>query len=223
MAYTALVPVGHARPFVVGDKWKAVEHAEVTAEDLANHETRILALEGGGVFAQTYLTITDIANAAIITLPSTPVTVVANAGSGYAVRVLDCALYAKFAAAAYTGISATACYLSLSAANSVNESIGIANDSSTTPAITQATHFFNGTNKRVMLEKYLVSVPVASASGYILTQEPDGTFPADLFTDLNNTGVALALDNNGSSTPLGGGNTANKIRVFTYWVKEQLP
>lgn len=275
MAYVTLVPQLHARPYIVGDKWRATEEAERVAADLDDHETRILAVEstGGavkgpsssvaseialfdgvtgklikratgtgfvrvtsGVYSASalaaadfpatipplFLTMTDLTDAQVKALPTTPITVVAAAGSGFAVRVVSCALYAKFASGGYTNVNTTFAYLSLGAANNVNDSLGIANDNTTTPAITQATKFFNNTNKRMMLEPYKVSVPVSAASGYILTTGEDGVFPADLFADLDNTGIAITMDNN-SSGNLTGGNASNKLRVFTYWYKEQLP
>lgn len=276
MAYVTLVPQTHSRPYVAGDEWRPAEEAERVADNLDDHETRILAVEatGGavkgpgssvaseialfdgttgklikratgsgfvraasGVYSASalaaadfpatipplFLTITDIVNADIKKLPSTPITVVANAGSGFAVRVVTCALYAKFAAGAYSGVDTTFAYLALGAANSVNASLGIANDNTTTPAITQATKFFDNTNKRMMMNEYMVTVPVAASSGYVLETGEDGVFPADLFADLNNTGIALTFDNNGNTADLTGGNAANVLRVFAYWYKEQLP
>ena len=48
MAYTPLVPRDHARPYVAGDPWRAAEEAERVADNLDDHETRILALVAGG-------------------------------------------------------------------------------------------------------------------------------------------------------------------------------
>jgi hypothetical protein len=48
MPYSTLTPETHARPYAAGDCWRATQEAEKVADNLDDHESRIVALEAGG-------------------------------------------------------------------------------------------------------------------------------------------------------------------------------
>lgn len=101
MSYSSLTPTGHARPFVVGDRWRAVEHAESTAANLDDHETRLLAVEGGLSVAEISLT-----SAEIKALRATPKSLIAAPGAGLLLEFVSGVLLLDSTATAYVESSA---------------------------------------------------------------------------------------------------------------------
>jgi hypothetical protein len=175
-------------------------------------------------------------NAEIIALPTTPITLVANAGPGAVVNWIHADLFAKFAAGAYGNVDPDAAFLSIGASGGAQASTNIANDTSGAPDYTLSalTKFFDGTNKRARMLPYLQTPVIAvgggsppgpvnvTDSGWVLTSTEDGTFGMDAFTDLDDTSIALVFDNAAAGN-LTGGHASNVLKAVVYYSVETLP
>lgn len=182
--------------------------------------TGTVAVVNGGTGATNGAAIlrssTTIANADILTLPSTPVVVLAAPGSGFFYNVIGYMLRAKFATAAYTGVNAAA-FMNIGAfdgGGTILASGYIFNDAGTTPASTKLTTLFGATNFKTQLIPFL--------QDYDPTSDEWGLQPTLSATgDLDNASLRLEFNNNGGGN-LGGGNAANSLVVTVFYTLEAI-
>lgn len=161
-------------------------------------------------------TLTD---AQIKALPTTGITIHVAPGAGFRIKPVAISLVGKFTAGAYTNVNATY--------SDIHIEVGteyiifcVANDSSTTPAISQMTDFMGAVNRVVDPPiTDIVSVPVAGGAGYIL---PNSETAAGVSTTVwDDVAISIKAENNGSGN-FTGGNAANTLKVTFYFIKEEL-
>ena len=151
-------------------------------------------------------------------LPTTGKTLVAAPGANLYIAWNRIELKTKFGSGAYTGLNGTYAALSVNTGTG-NYSTTIADDSTTTPALTLLSGFVAASAKRFRL------VPVLEAIGgtgelYVLSaQQATGV---DTMAAIGNQPLTLTIDNNGSGN-LGGGNAANSLTAVVYYTIEAIP
>lgn len=157
-----------------------------------------------------------IANAVIKTLPSTTVTLSATPPTGYRAKPLALSLLMHFVTG-YTGLDTT--YAALQAiVGGGNTAIYpiLVNDNSTTPVIDQFTNAF-GTGD-LLVDVQPVSLFIVP--GYALNNNNSTAGAGPSAWD--SQPIKIQLDNNGSTSDLGGGNAGNTLTFTLYYVLEQL-
>jgi hypothetical protein len=158
--------------------------------------------------------IKSLTNNDIKALPSTGITIVAAPGAGYRIKVLSATLTSDFSAAAYTNVNTTYAALTIEASGGQWLAAPIANDSTSTPALTSLTTFMGAADYMVdLLPGYEKVYPLAAAAGWTIPWV--GYTP----THFDNVLVRVKMDNNGSGA-LTGGNAANTLKItMTYLVE----
>lgn len=230
MAFSALTGTGIGGAFTAGDFWRALAHAEKTRTNFNDHEGRIAALEGGidlatGVtghlplanlptnFAQIFTATVTLTDAQVKALPTTPITVVAAPGANKMIQLVQATVIASVSTP-YTNLDATFCGLYLALDGGAYYSSYLADDPSTTPALSQATDLVGTASSAVAtLHMYREAVPVAGGAGYVIEGTSAG-FPA--LTDVANKALKVHFENNGSGN-LTGGTGANTLRIVAHY------
>jgi hypothetical protein len=154
-------------------------------------------------------------------LPTTPLTILPAPGSGFYINWSRVELISKFATAAYTNVNTTLCELQ---ANNVGVGVStvVANDSTTTPAVTAATRFFGAASRRVGLLPYHESIVRASGENLVVPYLADGTVGVDAMSSFDNVVLRLSCNNNGSGD-FTGGNAANTLVARVAYTIDVVP
>lgn len=164
--------------------------------------------------------VVTLTNAQIKSLPGTPVQIVAVAPAGYRNRLISASALYRFISTPYTGINTSYATLVLQVPGGEWLSGVLANDDSLTVDLTSLTDWLAGSADAVydFPVPYLEAVYDAGGAN-LWIQSIRNTVPADL----DNAPIELALDNNGSTSDLGGGNAGNTLRITAYYTIEALP
>lgn len=158
------------------------------------------------------LTTTTITNAAMLTLPTTPVSLVATPGAGFRTVLLTATLRAALTSV-YTNVDAGA-YLYIG--NGVNTASGfLANDTTTTPALTDATALLHVNALSCVQFEPFTQAPDPASNGW-------GTAASTQAFDFANQAFNLIMSNGGSGN-LTGGNAANSVVVRTLTITVPVP
>ena len=165
------------------------------------------------------LTVTKtIVDADIKKLPGTPVVVLAGPASGQRHKLIGGSLRAHIVTG-YAGLDASFCALVAASLGSGDwVTTAVADDSSTSPAITHLTVFITGagTDGIVDLIPYQeVAIGTLPFTGYV------NVYPEDT-ASWDAADWTCILDNNGSTADLTGGNAANFLLITLYYVLEAL-
>lgn len=166
------------------------------------------------VNVMTTATVT-LTNAQIKALPTTGITIVTAPSSGLRVKPLAATLKAVIVGA-YTNINTTSAALTIEVNSDTWLTVGVINDSTTTPHLTMVTDLLAATGTWVMdLPTPLALVPVTTTKGWVIPQIAVGS------TAFDGVAATLMFDNNGSGN-LTGGNASNSLTVTFYYALESL-
>lgn len=183
--------------------WYETDTGDTYAYDTSWH------LIGGGGAGLVRVATTIIAHADILTLPTTPVDIVAAPGAGFTIMPILVTLQSIFAVA-YSGFDATFCDLSILYGLGDLWSNYLADDSTVAVPFTNLSTFLGVTTPlRVPFTRYTEVTDVAAQWGAM----------ANSITLNDNTSLQLVMDNNGAGD-LGGGDPANTLVARTYYVLE---
>lgn len=163
---------------------------------------RIVCLPSSGPMLSTTVTI---ANADILTLPSTPVTLVGVSGTSFRWTFLAASLIANFNAAPYTNIDAAG-YLVIQYSGGNDHSNYVANDAS--EGLVDFSNLFGGSYASVDLTTW-----TPSSVGW---GNPASTYA----TRYDNQGFRLFVFNNG--VDFSGGDALNTLTVTVYYMREAI-
>ncbi len=190
------------------------------AVDLTADVSGVLPVANGGTGVSSNLGVirtstVTLTNAQILSLPTVPVTVIPAPGAGLINMPLWYMLKADFSGGAYTNIHASG-YASFAWAGIPTLASGyIANDASTTPALTRASTFFG-----TATNWYHILYPLVFDTDP--TTNEWGVFPSIFAVgDIDNELLWLQFNNNGAGN-LTGGNAANTLKVVTYYTVEPI-
>lgn len=200
MAYTTLTPRDHARPYVAGDPWRAGQEAERVADNLDDHEARIVAVEAAGLLRVT-VPLTD---AQIKALPTSGFTIVAAPGSGFRIEPLHVAITVNTSAGAYTNIHANA-YLHVHTSDWNNDWFDYLVNGNAT-SVTEVTGFLGGAARKRWRPKPAIYPGTAK-----LTAAYGGLAMVETATSSDNAPLILYMSNTGGN--LTGGNAANSMTI----------
>lgn len=156
-------------------------------------------------------------NAQVKALPTTAIAVLSAPGSGYWYNVLAVSYSANFAAAAYTNINTTYADLRVQYTGT-NDFVGgyVVNDSAASPVLDHITNLFgNALAGLVPGVPYSEGFSLAGADPEYVVKSPT------LWSVVNNVGLEVKMDNNGSGA-LTGGDAANTLKVTVYYIVEPL-
>jgi len=174
----------------------------------------------------TCRTITTLTDAQVKALPTTPITLIAAQGAGIRPKVLGLTVVVRAGAGAYTNVDATYSdlHLDVAAGDYIQYPI-LVNDSTVSASYQQMTQFLAAAADSVhdvVPHQFTALGPTGAWAGtplYVFgtNNGSSGSTP----TGLANSAVRIGADNNGSGN-FTGGNAANTLKVFVYWVKETL-
>ncbi len=166
---------------------------------------------GSAGSAVVLLSTTVIPHAQILTLPTTPVTLIATPGASSRLQLIQASLSADFSAGAYTNISTTGSIRLQLGANT--RSSYIANDATGTPVFTYMSVFLDATDKQATLVPGM-QTNVPTLGWGLLTPVVTAV------TDMN---VAMTLNCTNAAGDFTGGNVANSLTVRVYHTIEAFP
>lgn len=164
---------------------------------------------GGGIQSK----VISITHAQILTLPSTPVTLITGPASGSRIKVIALSAINKFSVAAYTGVDPVICTLKI--ATPADQWISILTNDNTIP-LSNVTNFLGNLNN--ILVDFII--PYVQSNFYVYPNDP--AFPGGNAIDWSGADILLGFDNNGSVVDLGGGDPSNTIQITIYYTIEKL-